>query len=1536
VYSYEHREEHERVEDELLDLAPVQAAAPGRRTLMATLAPKLAQPLFRDALAGAPTERAPSWALAVIEAATRGSGAPLPEDLRRMLEAELRADLRGVRLFGGGRAAEAVKALSARAVTVGNAVVLAADAPSPGTVEGDRLLAHEAFHVVHHGGEPRISEPHDGEEAEARDFAERFVERTRRDSDAAAGAAVDAALAQAGITVPDAHRNLLATYYREGLGLTGWMLGSDPQRHLLGAMVGHCEHHAACGSDSHAHAHPVASDQPAEALDAETRRAIEHTTGRPLGDVEVHRDASVAARGRFGEALGRVIRLAPDVPGPDTDLGRKVRLHEAAHVAQQDAGGEVAPSKAVEADAHAIADAAERGEQRAPQARADASTAHGFDVGNVIAGAADALGIDPMDWVRRFAPGLVSFVNGGLDPILRKVGDAAAGAVRPLLDAIDLGRLTQPFTDWVASLQKESLAFGVLTGCCECLDTALAAALKTVQGALNSDVGRAIRQFLSDTQDGANSWLTDKIKDVTDFVTGAIDGAIRLYERARAVLGPAIQVVWTWIADALGLDKSLSPPQAIKKKLQELWDKLLEKLEPIRKAIADAWQWLCDETFVGDIVKFVGDCRKLVRAIQLCRQSRSRDPKVWLGILAREMKGTVFEGLIADLQGGYDTALKVIGAVERWVVRVLQKLGVIAAWSAAAPAIAAIGLALKAFGKRIDDAINAVKRIVSDALKAVAKAFKDLYEAIRPLLNFVVGFGLALMQLIGGNPIPMIMFFLGNLWLYVLPDCYKEALCNFVLDLFIMVWQWIPASFPLVVMIRAAALAFLRRLRAAPAAQKIQGMDMLAGLWAGDIEFTAGFVVGFFEGLWNSTPGLLLQLVLFQWTLPLRAMQTAWETLTEFTGVSPSNIGARGAWLVDLMSRAQAVEADADGNVTQGPFAEGEGEQGQQEASDETQIEPPQVTEPPPEEDEQPDGTSSANPEGDGPAPQDDERGADEPLEDYVWDPLPAFEDLGAIAATLERFRHGFSRDDITKFLTNFNVALEEMGTRAGTRAAEEFIAAMTARETPYRIGELVGQVVGFITGEVLFALIPGIGVAGDVISKIPQIAKVALQAIKSFPAFVRALEALRALIAPALRMFARFGDELAKLGKAVLKWFDDLVKWAKAQFEKLMAWLGRNFPKLRRLLRKILRGVLGDDLDEVADEAAEEAWDKLEAAMGDAVYTQAEVQQRLSGIKVRHPRDVRVSLKMVAHRSSWEVRATATKGAERKSSDEGSGWVVTAYDSRTPYYAPNSDWLNHHRVLDQAADDLEDWQPSEQASTFEAAYAELRTAIEQEKTQGQPKLRMRGIQFQFELENEASVRPDGKATVTLILTPNARTKRLFLSVHVAQYLGATKVGNTFEGDFSTATGWNWNGYPPLALTKHPVNSWGSYQHNVTAMPKPSGHYRHGGRTRGWDARSWRTHIDRRVEAKVAGGMTEVAAQNEVRTEENTRTGCTIADWDTLYLKGWEGHHIHEVSWDGPHDISNIIYVHKPQHDEYSQWWNARARDIQDHLGIPR
>lgn len=109
--------------------------------------------------------------------AERAGGAPLPRELRAMLEPLAGARLDRVRVHTDRRAAATAEALDANAVTVGQDIFFGEGRYRPGSEVGRRLIAHEVAHTVQQRAaaapqrQATVSEPGDPLEVEADAFA---------------------------------------------------------------------------------------------------------------------------------------------------------------------------------------------------------------------------------------------------------------------------------------------------------------------------------------------------------------------------------------------------------------------------------------------------------------------------------------------------------------------------------------------------------------------------------------------------------------------------------------------------------------------------------------------------------------------------------------------------------------------------------------------------------------------------------------------------------------------------------------------------------------------------------------------------------------------------------------------------------------------------------------------------------------------------------------------------------------------------------------------------------------------------------------------------------------------------------------------------------------------------------------------------------------------------------------------------------------------------------------------------------------------
>lgn len=96
------------------------------------------------------TGSAPPSVSAEIQS-SMSEGTPLPERVRQFMEPRLRADLKGVKVHTGEKAAKLSAQVNAKAFTVRNHIFFGKDAFHPETDEGKELIAHELVHTIQQG-----------------------------------------------------------------------------------------------------------------------------------------------------------------------------------------------------------------------------------------------------------------------------------------------------------------------------------------------------------------------------------------------------------------------------------------------------------------------------------------------------------------------------------------------------------------------------------------------------------------------------------------------------------------------------------------------------------------------------------------------------------------------------------------------------------------------------------------------------------------------------------------------------------------------------------------------------------------------------------------------------------------------------------------------------------------------------------------------------------------------------------------------------------------------------------------------------------------------------------------------------------------------------------------------------------------------------------------------------------------------------------------------------------------------------------------
>jgi Domain of unknown function (DUF4157) len=90
----------------------------------------------------------PSKVPPIVHEVLRSPGQRLDADTRAFMEPRFGHDFSNVRVHADGAAAESARAVNALAYTVGHDVVFGGGLYQPGTIQGQRLLAHELTHTI--------------------------------------------------------------------------------------------------------------------------------------------------------------------------------------------------------------------------------------------------------------------------------------------------------------------------------------------------------------------------------------------------------------------------------------------------------------------------------------------------------------------------------------------------------------------------------------------------------------------------------------------------------------------------------------------------------------------------------------------------------------------------------------------------------------------------------------------------------------------------------------------------------------------------------------------------------------------------------------------------------------------------------------------------------------------------------------------------------------------------------------------------------------------------------------------------------------------------------------------------------------------------------------------------------------------------------------------------------------------------------------------------------------------------------------------
>jgi hypothetical protein len=637
------------------------------------------------------------------------------------------------------------------------------------------------------------------------------------------------------------------------------------------------------------------------------RAFFEIRSGADLRGVRVHTDGTAAETARNLNAraytIGSDIAFGAGEYQPSSDTGRRLIAHELAHVFQQrgavrltrapavphGAAGAAAALKRADADAPAPAEGlcpvcgrqgkgrcSGCGEEFAPVRRISATTEHspetlvrqaagtpalgivGTATGPYGAGpSVQRLGLDDVlslgrdgaiDLIARFSPDLADFIRRGpMALLIEKIKSGVQNWLKGLLGGVNIGGA---ISGLVGSL---SGAFAAIAQSPNPACATLAAALDGLRKlgeaiANNAFVKSAAAVF------GTISGVFQKIADVV--VGGAFDTVMGIVgdvtSAAKTVWGwilkakDALGVAWDTVKKTIGLDDDENGLVAkLKAKAAEGWETIKKALAPAVGPIKTMLKLMLVFSPVGPTILIIKYLPELVETVQWLWAHKG-DADI---VKSSQASHPMLSKLLGAARGFGEAVQSVATALAKGATELHQAvLSVLGAITGVPLLSIAQGL-MQSIASGVEQLTTLAKTGFEAAGKAIGSLYQKAKTALEPYIEVLLPLGMAVV-----NPAMIPVILAGKAW-GALPDCYKEPIINFLLDVGIKFLRSAPnvTMFgPLWQVLKAGVIGFLEGVRARGKDEKVRITNKLAKIVSyGNPSFLIGYAKGLMIGLWK-------------------------------------------------------------------------------------------------------------------------------------------------------------------------------------------------------------------------------------------------------------------------------------------------------------------------------------------------------------------------------------------------------------------------------------------------------------------------------------------------------------------------------------------------------------------------------------------------------------------------------------------------------------------------------------------------------------
>jgi len=543
---------------------------------------------------------------------------------------------------------------------------------------------------------------------------------------------------------------------------------------------------------------------------------------------------------------------------PESSSGKHLLAHELTHTVQQGASSSI--NKKVQKNSSSpnvqrgVLDTLSAGASWVGDRASGAWDATKDAVGGVVQQGADFF----MGIVRRYAPNIATLISNGPGGLIKSAFKSGIGSwIGGLFGGFDIGATVENLkTNLSSAIATIKTIMGGGDAGCAAFNNAMDGLRSFMDSISNNPAVLAVKQAFSSvasTLGRVRDLVLAPVFDTLMSIAGGVFNGVKKIAQTiwdwGAPVRSFLSKAWNWVLEKLGIrgDGEGGIWNWIKDKASAIWNTIKETLKPVLGPIKSVISVLIMFSPAGPFILVAKYGPKIIRAVKWLWANRS-NPNI-VKSAHKEMKGTILPSLLSGVQGFAQAFQSAVGTFTNQLIQIGSSVINFIGGLIGVPLLNIMTGVVRTISNGIKKFIGWAQGALNSAVSAVMSVFKKVYAFVSPFIEVLSSIALAI---INPGMIPIIIA--GWAW-RKLPDCYKPAIINFILDIVIGFLRSIPtlALFgPLWAILKPGVIGFLEAVRAKDDNTKIAVSNKFAKIISGaSLDFILGFVIGLLKGIWE-------------------------------------------------------------------------------------------------------------------------------------------------------------------------------------------------------------------------------------------------------------------------------------------------------------------------------------------------------------------------------------------------------------------------------------------------------------------------------------------------------------------------------------------------------------------------------------------------------------------------------------------------------------------------------------------------------------